>query len=199
MKRAGLVRAAFVVAVVGIGLFAAHLWYQGGTRLGTGSEGLGVHPVAVGVPVSFGVGLTTRGGPSVFVESATARHSANVDLRYSIIATTAGESGIGTADGTIPGAKLLDGHGIRVEQAERVLRGTETTAPAATGSVSATNESAARARLSSDQGATWLVVTVTARRPGPWTVSHITVHYRSWWRNRSVTADYDVTGRAPAR
>jgi hypothetical protein len=68
MKRSIGVRAAFIVALTCIGLFAVHVWYQGGTRLGAGGAGLGIHPVPVGRPVSFGVGLTTRGGPSVFVE-----------------------------------------------------------------------------------------------------------------------------------
>lgn len=38
-----------------------------------------------------------------------------------------------------------------------------------------------------DLGARWLVVTGALLRPGPWSVSHITVNYSSWWRDRTAT------------
>lgn len=151
--------------------------------------GLGIHPVPVGSSVSFGVGLTTHGGPSVVVESATAKHSANIDLHYAIIHTGPGQSGIGDADGSIPGSTPLGAHGIRVAQPAP-----DNVQESCTGGTTATL--CTPPPQPDHVGQTALVVTVTSRSPGPWSVSHITVTYRSWRRTRTATSTYVVTGRA---
>jgi hypothetical protein len=181
-----------IASVSGVGTYA---WYQGGTHLTIDGTEVGVHPARVGRPVSFGISLTTRGGPSVVVDTATAKHSADIDLQYAIIHTGPGEPGIGTANGTIPGATPLGTHGIRA--AQREVRGATTACtvpPVGERAESTCTQPVSPPRT--DLGATWLVVTVTARRPGPWSVTHITVTYRSWWRTRTATSNYHVTGRA---
>jgi hypothetical protein len=190
LGRSPLLRAVAAAAIVAVGLFAAHVWYQGGTRLKMDGAGLGIHPVPVGSSVSFGVGLTTRGGPKVVVERARAKHTSNVDLRYSIIRVGPGHAGIGTADGTVPGSTQLGTRGIPVAQPARAdVHESCTTAGPSTPSVCTPPPPP-------DRGQTQLVVTVTPRSPGPWSVSDITVTYRSWWRTRSATSTYVVTGQA---
>ena len=140
-------------------------WYLGGNRLGLDSAGLGVHAVPVGRPVSFGVGMRTSADSPVTVEKATARHSANISVQFTIVRTGPGQLGIGTADGVIAGSPV---HGARVAQ----LQGHP------------------------ERGATWLVVTVVAHGPGPWTVTRIAVTYRSRWRTLTTVSGYDVQGMA---
>ena len=113
-----------VIALASAGLFAAHVWYQGGTRLELDGAGLGVHSVPVGRAVSFGVGMSTRGGPRVVVEAASSKHSANLSVHYAIIRRAPHQLGIGTADGTIAGSTPLGSKGIRVAQPAR--RGSQT-------------------------------------------------------------------------
>jgi hypothetical protein len=186
-----------VIALVSTGLFAAHVWYQGGTRLELASAGLGVHAVPVGRAVSFGVGLTTSGGPSVVVEAANSKHSANVSVHYAIIRRGPHQLGIGTADGTIAGSTPLGTNGIRVAQPAQRSPQTVCTVPPIGASSRATCTEPRRGSQP-DHGSTWLVVTVTARSPGPWSVTHITVRYHSWWRTRTATSGYVVSGRASA-
>jgi hypothetical protein len=171
--------------LVCVGLFAAHGWYQGGTRVEMDGAGLGVHPVPVGSDVSFGVGLTTRGGRSVVVDAAMAKHSANVDLHFAIIRTGPGQLGIGTSDGTIVGATPIGARGIRVAQPgfNRAPTTCTTAGPVAPAQCKPVVSP-------SDDEHTWLVVTVTPRSPGPWSVTQITVRYHSWWRTRTATSRY---------
>jgi hypothetical protein len=177
-------------AIVLLGLLGAYLWLHGGTRLQMDGAGLGVHPVRVGNSVSFGVGLTTRGGPSVVVERAEAKHTPNVDLSYSIIHFGPGHAGIGIADGTVPGSTPLGAHGVTVAQPapdnphESCTTAGPTTPPVCT------------PPPPPDRGQTQLVVTITPRGAGPWSVSKITVTYRSSSRSRTATSSYVVTGRA---
>jgi hypothetical protein len=189
-------RVVAVIALVSTGLFAAHVWYQGGTRLELASAGQGVHAVPVGREVSFGVGMTTSGGPSVVVEGANSKHSANISVHYAIIRKGPHQLGIGTADGTIAGSTPLDTSGIRVAQPARRSSQTACTVPPIGASTPPTCKESPRSQP--DYGSTWLVVTVTPRRPGPWSVTHITVRYQSWWRTRTATSGYVVSGRASA-
>jgi hypothetical protein len=190
-------RVVAVVALVTCGLFAAHVWYQGGTRLELASAAQGVHPVPVGRAVSFGVDMTTSGGPSVVVEAASSKYSAGIRVRYAIVRKGPYELGIGTANGTIPGSTPLGTHGIRVAQPAQRLSQTACTVPPAGASIQSTCAQPPQV-FEPDRGSTWLVVTVTATRPGPWSVTHITVRYHSWWRTRTAISGYVVTGRASA-
>jgi hypothetical protein len=179
-----------VVAMFAVGLFVAHVWYQGGTRLVMDGARLGVHPVSVGSSVSFGVDLTTHGGPSVVAERATARHTSNVEVQYAIIRFEPGHAGIGTADGPVPGSTPLGTRGISVAQPASVeLHESCTTAGPATPPVCTPPPPP-------DRGHTQLVVTITPRGPGPWSVSDITVTYQSWRRTRTARSTYVVTGQA---
>jgi hypothetical protein len=198
VRRFSWTRVVVVVTVVGVGLFAAQVWYQGGTRLRMDSAGLGVHSVPVGRPVSFGVGLTTSGGPSVVVESVSAKHSANISLRYAIIRRGPHQLGIGSVDGTIPGSTPLGAHGIRVAQPAPPSGPEVSCTPPPIGPSTTPKCTQPPFRSQPDHGATWLVVTVTARSSGPWSVTHITARYHSWWRSRTAASGYVVTGRASA-
>jgi hypothetical protein len=198
VRRFSWARVVVVVAIVGVGLFAAQVWYQGGTRLRMDSARLGVHSIAVGRPVSFGVGLTTSGGHGVVVASASSKHSANISLRYAIIHTGPGEVGIGTVDGTIPGSTPLGAHGIRVAQPAPPSGPEAACTPPPIGASIQPKCTQPPFRSQRDHGTTWLVVTVTARSPGPWSVTHITARYHSWWRTRTATSGYVVTGQASA-
>lgn len=190
-------RAVVVIALVSTGFFAAHAWYQGGTRLELDSAGLGVHSVPVGRSVSFGVGLTTSGGPSVVVDAASSNHSPNIRVRYSIVRRGPHQLGIGTTDGTVPGSRPLGTSGIRVAQPARRSSQTACTVPPI-GASSSSTCTQPQLGAQPDRGSTWLVVTVTPSSPGPWSVTHITVRYHSWWRTRTATSGYVVNGRTKA-
>jgi hypothetical protein len=181
---------AAVIGIVLVLLFSAHLWHQTGTRLSMDGGGLGMSPRPIGSSLSFGVGMTTHGGSIVVVEQASAKHSSNIDVDYAII-HFAGTRGIGTADGAIPGATPLGARGIRVAQPAPDSMYESCTAPGP-GNIPPVCTPPAPP----DRGLTQLIVTVTARSPGPWSVSDITVRYRSGWRTRSAKSTYVVRGEA---
>ena len=185
-----------VVVVCGV-VVPADVWFRGGTHLHVpGGYGYGVPTLAVGQSVTFGVQMETSGGPSVVVKSANSDHGNNVSVQYAIFHNAPGAPGVGLQYEPVRGAIPLTGAGVRV--AAPAPPRTETTCT--TGNP--TTPSRCTPASGPDLGATWLVVTVTRLGPGPWSVSHVTVNYSSWLRNRtassSMTADSNEALLAPA-
>ena len=191
-RRVGRVLVA--VALVASVLVPANLWFRGGTHLTVpGGYGYGVSTISVGQSVTFGVQMETSGGPSVVVKSASSDHPSNVSVRYAIIHTAPGAPGVGFQYEPVGGAIPLTGGGVRV--AAPAPPRTETTCTTA----GPNTPSRCTPASGPDLGATWLVVTVTRLKPGPWSVSHITVNYRSWWRNRTATSSMIADGNGIPR
>ena len=118
----------------------------------------------------------------VVVKSAASDHPSNVSVRYAIIHTEPGAPGVGFQYEPLRGAIPLIGAGVRV--AAPAPPQAETTCTTA----GPNTPSRCTPASGLDLGATWLVVTVTRLKPGPWSVSHVSVHYRSWLRNRTATS-----------
>lgn len=191
-RRVALVLVALVL--VGALLVPANAWFRGGTHLAVpGGYGYGMPAISVGQSVTFGVQMETSGGPSVLVKSAASEHPSNVSVRYAIIHTEPGAPGVGFQFEPVRGAIPLTGAGVSV--AAPAPPRTETTC------TTAGPNTASRCTPASgpDLGATWLVVTVTRLKPGPWSVSHVTVHYRSWLRNRTATSSMIADGNGIPR
>lgn len=192
VRRNGLWVIALVV-VVCLGLVGVHV-SQGGTRLRMGSAGVGAAPERVGVAVSFGIPLTTTNGPSVVLQSASATHSPNVAVSYSIVRTPPGEVGIGTEVGSISRLHPSAVRGVIVAQPALDTAGQTCTIPGPT----TPSRCSPPVVAPPNRGQTWLVVTVTPTLAGPWTVTKLAMTYRSWWRARTASGDWKLSGLASA-
>ena len=178
-----------LVGAVCLGLVGAHL-LQGGTRLRMGGAAVAAAPERVGVAVSFGIPLATTNGPSVVLQSASSTHSPNVAVTYSIARTAPGKVGIGTAVGSIARLHPNAVRGTTVAQPALDTRA-QTCTTAGPTTPSRCNPPVV---AQPDRGQIWLVVTVTPTHTGTWTVTKIAMTYRSWWRTRTASADWELSG-----
>ena len=114
---------------------------------------------------SFGTDLTTVAGPSVVLESASASYPTGLQVRWSIYRNRPGELGFGSLLGPLePKWPTSPLRGYRLSQPES----------------------------HPERGATWLVASMTASRPGVYHVSNIKISYRSGLRLRYTTANADI-------
>jgi hypothetical protein len=160
-SRRGLVIVLVVVLVVGsTTAAAADAWYRGGTFLSANGAGVGSFRPTGSID-SFGVDLTTSGGPSVVLDRAWATPPAGAKLDFSIYRAPPGGLGFGTWQGPLaPQWKTHPVHGYRVAQASG----------------------------HPERGGTWLVATLTAIPPGVYALDDITIRYHSGSRTRTTKA-----------
>jgi hypothetical protein len=157
--------AAFLVAVLLVGVVVASLWwFRGGTFLhaqGGGYGGVGT----TNQQYSYGIDLTTVSGPSLVLQRASASYPAGLRVRWSIYRNGPRELGFGSWHGPLePKWPTSPVAGYRLAQAVG----------------------------HPERGATWLVASITASRPGLYHVSHITITYRSGRRVRHANASADI-------
>jgi hypothetical protein len=139
----------------------ARQWFRGGTFLDAAGAGYG-GPAAVGEGFSFGIDLATASGPSVVLDHVSAKSSAGSEISWSIYRTPPGGLGFGSVTGP-----LAPQWPTRPVDEYRV----------------------AQPRNEPERGATWLVATVVAPRPGVYRVDGITISYHSGRRNRTTSAN----------
>ncbi len=187
------------VALIVCGLFAAHVWYQRGTRPGVGQCRSGC---ALRRGESCGQFRRRHGERAEGRASSSRRRAPNTQPASACNMRSSGggqeQSGIGTADGSIPGSIPIGAHGIRVAEPALPSSPGKSCSPRPIAPVPQPSCVEQLQRSANGRSTTWLVVTVTAHRPGGWSVTHITVRYRSWLRTRTATSGYVVTGRASA-
>jgi hypothetical protein len=146
--------------LVALGLIVAIIagglwWLHGGTRL-QGSGGYsGV--VRADEQLSVGIQLVTTSGSSVVLDSVSASNPNGAQVTWSIYRNDAGHDGFGSVLGPLgPEWPTSAVHGYRVS----------------------------RPFGHPERGATWLVASVRASRPGVYRVSNIKIKYRSGVRVR---------------
>ena len=185
---------ALAVFVSAIALLGADGWFRGGTFLVRNGLTERVGPQAVGVPVSFGVDLETRGSGGVVLEAASANYTGDVAISYRVVYTAPDADGVGTFTGSISLANTVPVRGAKVEEPGWRAPAETCTTGDLQGAVPV--QCTPSLRNLPRHGAFWLVVTVTPARPGPWTITDIRVTYRSWWRSRASLMNMKVTGTA---
>ncbi len=184
-----VVSAVLVCAVV---LLGADIWIRGGTFLVRGGLNESFGPQPVGVPVSFGVDLQTRGSGGVVLGTASAKHTADVTISYAVVYTAPDADGVGTVIGSVSLANTMPVRGAKME--EPVWKTpAETCTPA---DPDFPIQCTPSLRDQPRHGAFWLVVTVTPVRPGAWAITDIRLSYKSWWRSRVASMAGQVTGSA---
>jgi hypothetical protein len=149
-----------VVVVVVVALVIGGVWwFRGGTFLEGGGAGYG-GVVVIGAQMSVGIDLWTRSGPSVVLDRASTATVDGVRVSWSIYRNGPHELGFGSVSGPLsPGWPTTPVHGYRVAQ------------PAG----------------HPERGATWLVESVTASRPGLYRLGDVSISYRSGARIRRTS------------
>ena len=152
------------VAVVG-GIVAAGVsWFRGGTLLRASGGGNG-SIVRTNEQFSFGIGLTTASGPSVVLDHVSASVPRGLRVGWSIYRTPPGGLGFGQERGPL-GARwpTTPVRGYRVSQPDG----------------------------RPEQGATWLVASVSAAHSGVYRLPDISIRYHSWRRPRRSAGNADL-------
>lgn len=153
-----------IVAVACLVAGGAWWWSRGGTVLEAAGGGYG-GPALPNELFSVGISLETTSGHSVTLEAVSARRLAGARVQWSIYKTAPGGMGFGAVRGPLlPAWPTVPVHGYRVVQ------------PAG----------------HPERGATWIVASVRASRPGVYHLTDITITYRSGWRTRHTLGDSDV-------
>ncbi len=110
----------------------------------------------------MGIDLTTSSGPSVVLDSVTSSTSDGVQVSWSIYRNTPGALGFGAVTGPLgPEWPTRPVHGARISQPSG----------------------------RPERGATWLVASVIATRPGVYRISNIAIEYDSAHRPRRSASD----------
>lgn len=139
-------------------------WWRGGTYLKASGVGLGA-PVAVGDPLSMGIDLVTSSGPSVVLASATTPGIAGLRVSWSVFRNGPHQPGFGSWVGPLaPTYPTVPVHGFVVAQPAN----------------------------HPERGATWLVMTVLASRPGVYHLDRIDIRYHSGGRARHASGNADL-------
>ena len=144
-------------------------WFRGGTFLSASGGGYG----GVARPneqLSVGTDLTTVTGPSVVLDSVSASNPDGAHLTWSVYRNRPGGLGFGAVRGPLgPEWPTMPVKRYRVSQRDG----------------------------HPEQGATWLVTTVTASHPGVYRVSDITIKYHSARRARQSDAHTSICVLVP--
>jgi hypothetical protein len=157
-------RLLLVLIVVAAIVALATWWSNGGTYLSANGGGIGA-PAPVGEPESVGIDLVTSSGPSVMLDAATAPGVAGVRVSWSVYRNRPHQAGFGSWLGPLaPTYSTAPVRGYRVAQ------------PAD----------------HPERGATWLVMTVVASRPGVYHIHRINISYHSGLRSRHTTGNVDL-------
>ena len=163
------IRAVLVAATL-VGVAVTGLWwFRGGTFLSAAGGGYG----GVARPneqLSVGTDLTTVSGPSVVLDSVSAANPDGAHLSWSVYRNAPHGVGFGVVRGPLrPAWPTMSVKGYRVSQPNG----------------------------HPEQGATWLVTTLTASHPGVYGIPDITIKYGSARRARQSDAHTSICVLVP--